>query len=68
MPRRPIILKEDIPIFLVPEVIKKEISLHGGEVEFVLVKRTAHHFYTVRIRTRPVKREFRCRAARGDTK
>jgi hypothetical protein len=59
MPRRPTRTEDGIPLFLVPHVMMQGIRKHGEEVEWAEVRKTSHHFYTVSIRTRPVKREFR---------
>jgi hypothetical protein len=59
MPRRPTTTDENVPLFLVPHVVMQGICEHGREVEWIMARRTAHHYYTVRVRTRPVKREMR---------
>ncbi|WAC05319.1 MAG: hypothetical protein OS112_01435 [Methanoregula sp.] len=59
MPRRPTRTEEGVPLFLVPHVMMQGIRKHGGEVEWAEVRKASHHYYTVSIRTRPVKREFR---------
>jgi len=65
MPRRPTTTEDGVPLFLIPHVMMQGIRKYGGEVEWAEVRKTSHHYYTVSIRTRPVKREFRevCRAA-----
>lgn len=63
MPRRPTMVEDKIPLFLIPDIIKRGIHIHGEEVDWILAKLTSHHFYTVRIRTRPVRRESRRRVA-----
>jgi len=62
MPRRPTETEDGIPLFLVPHVVMKGIHKYGEEVEWAEIRRTSRHFYSVRIRTRSVKREFRVRA------
>ncbi|MDD4485045.1 MAG: hypothetical protein PHD55_11865 [Methanoregula sp.] len=64
MPRRPTEVLADIPLFLIPHVILQRIRQVGEDLERVTVKRTRRHFYTVSIRTRPVKREFQSERAR----
>ena len=59
MPRRPTTTEEGVPLFLVPHVMMQGIRKHGGEVEWAEVRKASHHYYTVSIRTRPVKREMR---------
>ncbi len=59
MPRRPTKTERDIPLYLIPDIVKREISTHGEELEWVFVNTAKSHFYTVRIRTRPVRRELR---------
>lgn len=63
MPRPPLKTETDIPLFLVPHVIQKRIRMHGEDVERVVVKKTASHFYNISIRTRPIKRELSGRRA-----
>ena len=59
MPRRPTETEQCVPLFLVPHVLMKGIRNHGDEVEWAIVKKTRRHYYTVSIRSRPLKREFR---------
>ena len=59
MPRRPTTTEDGVPLFLIPHVMMQGIRKHGEEVEWAEVRKTSHHYYTVSIRTRPVKREFR---------
>ena len=66
MPRRPAEIQPDVPLFLIPHVIRQRIRTCGEELERVIVTRTHRHFYTVSIRTRPINREYRTgRARRG---
>ena len=58
MPRRPTTTEEGVTLFTIPHIIMQRIRRHGEEVEWVEVKRMNHHYYTVRVRTRPVNREF----------
>lgn len=59
MPRRQTETEDGVPLFLVPHVIIRGIRDYGPEVEWVRVRKTNRYYYTVSIRTRPVKREFR---------
>ena len=61
MPRRPATIERDIPLFLIPHIVKRGVRTHGEGLERVIVSRTHHHFYTVSIRTRPIKRELKSR-------
>ncbi|MDO9326305.1 MAG: hypothetical protein Q7T80_15245 [Methanoregula sp.] len=63
IPRRLTMVEDNIPLFLIPDIIKRGIHNYGEEVEWIMVKLASHHFYTVRIRTRPVRREYRHRVA-----
>ena len=58
MPRRPTGTGERVPLFLVPHVMMQGILTCGEEVEWMLARKTSHHFYRMKIRTRPVNREF----------
>lgn len=64
MPRRPTTVMEQVPLFTVPHLIMQKIRQHGEEVEWMEAKRVNHHFYIVRVRTRPVNREFQSGRAR----
>ena len=59
MPRRPPIIEQDIPLYLIPHTVLRGVRMYGNEIERVVVKKTCSHFYNVSIRTRPVKRELR---------
>jgi len=61
MPRRPAVIKRDIPLYLIPHLVLQGVRSHGGELERVVVQKTRCHFYTVSIRTRPIKRELKGR-------
>ena len=65
MPRRPTKIERDIPLYLIPDIVKREVSTHGEELEWVYVRTTGSHFYNIRIRTRPVRRELRSSWARS---
>jgi hypothetical protein len=58
MPRRQTTVEREVPLFLVPHVVMQGVRAHGEEVEWLEARRVDHHYYTVRVRTRPVKREF----------
>jgi len=57
MPRRLATVERDIPLFLIPHVLLREVRRHGEELERVIVRKTSSHFYNISIRTRPIKRE-----------
>jgi hypothetical protein len=63
MPRRPTEHNGSVPLWLIPQVILQWIRRFGEDLEWVRVRRSPHHFYTVSVRVRPVKREFSHRAA-----
>jgi hypothetical protein len=65
MPRRPAEVQEDVPLFLVAHVIQQRVRTCGEELERVIVNRTHRHFYTVSVRTRPIRREHQAERARG---
>ena len=65
MPRRPAEVQADVPLFLVAHAIQQRIRTCGEELERVIVTRTHRHFYTVSIRTRPIRREFQAERARS---
>lgn len=58
-------IEPDVPLFLVPHVIMKQIRASGEDLDGVAVKRTTRHFYTVSVRTRPVNREYASERAAG---
>lgn len=59
MPRRLTEHNSNIPLWLIPKVILEWIKKFGEELEWIRVKRSELRFYTVSIRTRPIKREYR---------
>jgi hypothetical protein len=65
MPRRPAKIERDIPLYLIPDIVKRGVVTHGQTLERVIVSKTGNHFYNVSIRTRPVKRELRSSWARS---
>jgi hypothetical protein len=64
MPRRPTRIERDIPLYLVPDIVKREVRTRGEELDWVIVRKTGSHFYNIRIRTKPVRRELRSAWAR----
>jgi len=65
MPRRPAKIERDIPLYLIPDIVKRGVVTHGETLERVIVSKTRNHFYNVSIRTRRVKRELRSAWARS---
>ena len=59
MPRRSATVERDIPLFLIPHVLLREVRRHGEELERVIIRKTRSHFYNISIRTRPIKRELK---------
>jgi hypothetical protein len=59
MPWRPATVERDIPLFLIPHVLLREVRRHGERLERVIVRKTRSHFYNISIRTRPIKRELK---------
>jgi hypothetical protein len=59
MPRRSATVERDIPLFLIPHVLLREVRSHGEELERVIIRKTRSHFYNISIRTRPIKRELK---------
>jgi len=64
MPRRPAEVMDDVPLFLVAHVIQQRVRSCGEELERVMVTRTHRHFYTVSVRTKPIRREYQAERAR----
>jgi hypothetical protein len=54
---------ESVPLWLIPPVILKWVQAVGEELDWIHVRRSKFHYYTIRIRTKPVRREFGSRAA-----
>jgi hypothetical protein len=59
MPRRSATVERDIPLFLIPHVLLREVRSHGEELERVIIRKTRSHFYNISIRTRLIKRELK---------
>jgi len=64
MPRRRTRVVTGLSLFLVAPVVSRAVIDHGEEIEWIEAKREQNHFYTVRIRTRPVNREYQSRLAK----
>lgn len=67
MPRRAAAVERDIPLFLVPHLIRKGICRFGEEVERIIVRKNGSHVYNISIRSRAIKRELRQRVKRAGT-
>jgi hypothetical protein len=48
----------EIPLYLIPTVIARQIKLHGGVVHRISVKRTCKHHYNITVHTKSLNREF----------
>ena len=51
----------EIPLYLIPHVIARQIKERGDDVYRISVVRTHHHHYNVSVRTKPQYRELRIR-------
>jgi len=51
----------EIPLYLIPHVIARQIKERGDAVFRISVKRTHWHHYNVTVRTKPLRRELRVR-------
>jgi hypothetical protein len=56
--------EEHVPLFLIPHILMRAIRKHNEEVEWLTARRTKQHYYSVRIRTKPVNREVQSGRAR----
>ena len=56
---------ERVPLWLITDIVKREVRTNGEELNWVLVQKTGSHFYNIRIRTKPVRRELRSSWARS---
>jgi len=65
MYRRPTKTERDIPLYLIADIVKREVRNHGEDLDWIFVRTTGRHFYNIRIRTRPVRRELRSAWARS---
>ncbi len=68
MPRRPAVIERDIPLYLIPYIVRRGVYTHGEELERVDVKKLRRHFYTISIRTKHAKRELKGRHPPSDIK
>ena len=53
--------EREVPLFLLPHVIARQIKKTGDRVYRISVKRTHWHHYNVTVRTKQVHRELRGR-------
>jgi hypothetical protein len=64
MPRRPATIERDIPLCLIPALVKRSVSIYGGRRKRVIVWESRSHFYNISIRTKPIRKERRGASAR----
>ena len=64
MPRRPATIERDIPLSLIPALVKRSVSIHGGRLKRMIVWESRSHFYNISIRTKPIRKERRGASAR----
>jgi hypothetical protein len=64
MPRRPAKIERDIPLWLIPGMVKRGVSVHGVRLKRVIVWETRGHFYNISIRTKPIRKDRKGRGAR----
>lgn len=50
--------EREIPLFLLPQIITKQIRRTGGRIYRISVKRTHWHHYNVSVRTKALPREL----------
>jgi hypothetical protein len=65
MPRRPDIMTEKIPLFLIIPVIKKELKTAGEELQRIVVTKRSRHFYNISVRTWSINRELQAELLRA---
>ena len=51
----------EIPLYLIPASIARQITRQGGAVHRISVKRTCRHHHNLTVRTKPLNREFKIR-------
>jgi hypothetical protein len=68
MARQPTKVERDIPLYLIPDIVKREVRTNGEDLDWVFVRKTGRHFYNIRIRTKPVRRERRSSRTRTMTR
>jgi len=49
----------DVPLFLIPNAVRKGVQKYHGEVERIVVRRIKRHRYNVSVHSRSIKRELR---------
>jgi len=54
----------EIPLYLIPTAIARQINMWGEEVYRISVKRIHWHHYNITVRTKSLKRELRIRNER----
>jgi hypothetical protein len=67
MPRRPAKIVRDIPLCLIPGMVKRGVSIHGARLKRMIVWESRSHFYNISIRTKPVRKERKGSSARCGT-
>ncbi len=66
MPRRPAIVVQKIPLFLIASVVSREVKEAGGELMRIVVKKVKGHYYDINVRTRSVYRALRPAVPQAD--
>jgi hypothetical protein len=64
MPRRPAKIQRDIPLCLIPGIVKRGVIIHGGRLKRMIVWESRSHFYNISIRTKPIRKDRRGASAR----
>jgi hypothetical protein len=59
MPRRAPLVEPDIPLFLIPHVVRKGILKFREDVVRIVVRKVNRHRYNVSVHSRSIKRELR---------
>ena len=68
MPKSKSVTEGEIPLYLLPRAIARQITRFGDSVYRISVKRTHWHHYNVSVRTKSLPKELTpCRVARLDT-
>lgn len=55
----------EIPLYLIPTAIARQIKRQGEAVYRISVKRTHWHHYNIAVRTKSLNREFKARNERA---
>ena len=55
----------EIPLYLIPTAIARQINMWGEEVYRISVKRIHWHHYNITVRTKSLNREFKARNERA---